>query len=234
MSSPQKKQARAMSRVAQYDPTIHKRRSTQRKQLTDREIKFVEIWLSAAGQLSLREAAIEAGYPPASAHARASELTNPVMKPHVVAYIQKRQRELGEKYGTTFERHMKDLLMIRDKAIEAGAWAAAVQAEYRRGQALGNIYVDRKEIRHGTIDSMSKEEVQRKLEELRRLYSPRREVIDVEDTSLEDSIEAEKEADHTTGEEFDEAGDSVLSEDESWDEEDEDNEGRVVGKPGNP
>ena len=100
--------------------------------------------------------------------------------------------------------------------------AAAVQAEYRRGQALGNIYVDRKEIRHGTIDSMSKEEVQKKLEELRRLYSPRKEVIDVEDTSLDDAIEMEREADHTTGEEFDEAGDSVLSEDEGGDEEDED------------
>jgi len=149
-------------------------------------------------------------------------MRNPVRKPHVVAYIQKRQRELGEKYGTNFERHMKDLLMIRDKAIEAGAWAAAVQAEYRRGQALGNIYVDRKEIRHGTIDSMSKEEVQKKLEELRRLYSPRKEVIDVEDTSLDDAIEMEREADHTTGEEFDETGDSVLSEDEGGDEEDED------------
>ena len=222
-STVRKKQAQALSRVAQYDPAIHKRGPKQRKVLTEREVKFVEIWLSSAGQLSMREAAIEAGYPPSSAHSRATELTNPVRKPHVVAYIQKRQRELGEKYGTNFERHMKDLLMIRDKAIEAGAWAAAVQAEYRRGQALGNIYVDRKEIRHGVIDSMSKEEVQKKLEELRRLYSPRREVIDVEDTSLDDAIEMEREADHTTGEEFDEAGDSVLSEDEGGNEKDEDN-----------
>jgi phage terminase small subunit len=228
-----KKQGRAMARVASLDPNVHKR-DRARKTLTDREVKFVEIWLSSAGQLSMREAAIEAGYPPASAATRATELTNPVMKPHVVAYIQRRQRELGERYGTNFERHMKDLLMIRDKAIEAGAWAAAVQAEYRRGQALGNIYVDRKEIRHGTIDSMSKEEVQRKLEELRRLYSPRREVIDVENTTLDESIEMEKVADHTTGEEFDEAGDSVLSEDEDWDDEDEDNESGVVGKSGNP
>jgi hypothetical protein len=58
------------------------------------------------------------------------------------------------------------------KAIEAGAFAAAVNAEYRRGQALGKIYIERKEIRHGTIDSMSKEEVERKLDELKRLYGP--------------------------------------------------------------
>jgi hypothetical protein len=87
-----------------------------------------------------------------------------------VAAIQERRRELGEKYATTFERHMRDLQVIRDQALQAGAYGAAVQAEYRRGQALGTIYIDRKEIRHGTIDSMSKEEVQRKLDEIKRLY----------------------------------------------------------------
>jgi hypothetical protein len=86
------------------------------------------------------------------------------------------------KYNTTYERHMRDLQTIRDKALEAGAFAAAVQAEYRRGQALGTIYIDRKEIRHGTIDSMSKEEVQRKLDELKQLYGgpPPKALIDAE------------------------------------------------------
>jgi Ran GTPase-activating protein (RanGAP) involved in mRNA processing and transport len=87
-----------------------------------------------------------------------------------VAAIQERRRELGEKYATTYERHMRDLQIIRDQALAAGAYGAAVQAEYRRGQALGTIYIDRKEIRHGTIDSMSKEEVMRKLEEIKKLY----------------------------------------------------------------
>ena len=65
---------------------------------------------------------------------------------------------------------MKDLKMIRDKAWESGAYSAAVMAEYRRGQALGNIYIDRKEIRTGTIDSMSKEEVEQKLKELKKSF----------------------------------------------------------------
>lgn len=65
---------------------------------------------------------------------------------------------------------MRDLQLIRDQALQAGAYGAAVQAEYRRGQALGTIYIDRKEIRHGTIDSMSKDEVMRKLQEIKRLY----------------------------------------------------------------
>ena len=89
---------------------------------------------------------------------------------------------------------MRDLQLIRDKALEAGAYAAAVQAEYRRGQALGTIYVDRKEIRHGTIDSMSKEEVQRKLDEIRRLYGgpPPTALIDAQSGEVIDSIERER------------------------------------------
>jgi hypothetical protein len=86
---------------------------------------------------------------------------------------------------------MKDLQLIRDKALEAGAFAAAVQAEYRRGQALGTIYVERKEIRHGTIDSMSKEEVQRKLDELKKLYGgpPPTAIIDLEPSDVRESAE---------------------------------------------
>ena len=77
--------------------------------------------------------------------------------------------------------------------MENGAWAAAVQAEYRRGQALGTIYVERKEIRHGTIDSMSKEEVQRKLDELKQLYGPPpTALIDAESGKVLDSVDREK------------------------------------------
>lgn len=189
----------------------------------------MEIFTSAAGTLTLTEAALQAGYKPSVAAVRGSDLTNPDKFPHVVAAIQRRQAELNFKYGTTFERHMKDLQYIRDKAIEAGAWSAAVQAEYRRGQALGTIYIDRKEIRHGTIDSMSKEEVQRKLEALRKLYQGSPDIVDVQITQ---SIEQEKKVDHSE-EFFNEAGESVLSEGEEGDDENEDNEGRVVGEPRN-
>ena len=45
-------------------------------------------------------------------------------------------------------------------------------AEYRRGQAQGNIYINKSEIRHGTIDSMSKEEVLKALNEIRGQLNP--------------------------------------------------------------
>jgi phage terminase small subunit len=140
------------------------------KILTPQEWKFVEEFAAGDGHVTLKEAALRAGYSENWAKNRARELTDPEDNPHIVAAIQARRKELGEKYGTTFERHMRDLQVIRDQALQAGAYGAAVQAEYRRGQALGSIYIDRKEIRHGTIDSMSKEEVQRKLEEIKRVY----------------------------------------------------------------
>lgn len=142
----------------------------QRKVLNEKEWKFVQEYVSGDGRVTLKEAAIRAGYKETSASVMAWKLTNPKEYPHVVAAIQAYRAELASKYNTSYERHMKDLQIIRDKALEAGAFSAAVAAEYRRGQALGTIYVERKEIRHGTIDSMSKEEVQHQLDEIKRLY----------------------------------------------------------------
>lgn len=162
------------------------------KVLTPQEWKFVEEFVAGDGHVTLKEAALRAGYSEIWAKNRARELTDPEVCPHIVAAIQERRRELGEKYATTFERHMRDLQIIRDQALQAGAYGAAVQAEYRRGQALGTIYIDRKEIRHGTIDSMSKEEVQRKLEEIKRLYGGAAgPVIDVTPKQIEEEPEEE-------------------------------------------
>lgn len=158
------------------------------KVLTPQEWKFVEEFCAGDGHVTLKEAAIRAGYGETWAKNRARELTDPEKCPHIVAAIQERRRELGEQYGTTFERHMRDLQLIRDQALQAGAYGAAVQAEYRRGQALGTIYIDRKEIRHGTIDSMSKEEVMRKLQEIKRLYGGGP-ITDITPNQLEDDPE---------------------------------------------
>jgi phage terminase small subunit len=167
---------------------------SKQKVLNDKEWKFVQEYVAGDGRVTLKEAAIRAGYSAASASVMAWKLTNPKEYPHVVAAIQAYRAELASKYNTSYERHMRDLQDIRDKALNAGAFAAAVQAEYRRGQALGTIYVERKEIRHGTIDSMSKEEVQRKLEELKRLYGgpPPTALIDADTGTVLDSTDREK------------------------------------------
>ena len=142
----------------------------QKKVMSPQQWKFVQELCSGDGGVTLKEAAIRAGYSPETARETARRLTDPQKMPHVVAAIQEYRVELAEKYGTNFERHMRDLQKIRDAAMEAGNFGAAVTAEYRRGQALGTIYIERKEIRVGLIDSMSKEEVMRKLKEIQQVY----------------------------------------------------------------
>ena len=163
--------------VAQSTPVVAKRgpgrpKTTKNQPLTRKQELFVKELVSKDGQITMREAAINAGYPVSSAHTRAYELTHPHIGPHVVAAIQAYRAELDEKYGVTYQRHLRDLQLIRDMALQNGAYSAAVQAEYRRGQAQGDIYVNKSEIRHGSIDSMSKEEVLKALQEIKQSYAP--------------------------------------------------------------
>jgi phage terminase small subunit len=203
LSKEQRAERRKAARSLQKPPTLLKTSVAMRlsepvpkpkggrfKALSEREWRFVHELVSGEGQVTMKEAAIRAGYAESSAGAMARGLTTPETHPHVVAAIQEFRRELAEKYGTTFERHMRDMQVIRDKALEAGNYGAAVAAEYRRGQALGTIYIDRKEIRHGTIDSMSKEEVMRKLTEIKKLYggSPGG-VLDIEVNQIEEEVD---------------------------------------------
>ena len=176
------------------DPVTEKERLERltKRKLTRKQELFVRELVSNDGQITMREAAINAGYPANSAHVRASEMTNPNVCPHVVAAIRKYRDELDAKYAVNYQRHLKDLQRIRDLALQNGAYSAAVQAEYRRGQAHGDIYVNKSEIRHGSIDSMSKEEVMRALEEIRSNYesnvidiTPNGETFDPEDSGQE-------------------------------------------------
>ena len=54
---------------------------------------------------------------------------------------------------------------MREKSLQEKSYSAAVNAERLRGQAAG-LYIDRKEIRTGSIDSMSREDVLKQLKEL--------------------------------------------------------------------
>ena len=147
-------------------------KSTKNQPLTRKQELFVKELVSKDGQITMREAAINAGYPASSAHTRAYELTNHHIRPHVVYAIKAYRQELDEKFGVTYQRHLRDLQSIRDLALTNGAYSAAVQAEYRRGMAQGDIYVSKSEIRTGTIDSMNKDEVMKALQEIKESYAP--------------------------------------------------------------
>ncbi len=133
--------------------------------LTGKQLRFVNEYVLADGMKTQSECARLAGYGEKSAAKVASQL---LRTPHVMIAVQKAIKERDEKYGIRFERHLRDLQKIRDQALDPENLnlSAAVQAEYRRGQ-VGGLYINRSEIRHGSIDSMSKDEGLKALHELR-------------------------------------------------------------------
>jgi hypothetical protein len=73
--------------------------------------------------------------------------------------------EVKKKYELNYDRAVKDLYDIRDKALEAGSFNAAISAQNSLLR-VGGLIVDRKEVMFGKIDQMSREEVENRLEQL--------------------------------------------------------------------
>ena len=133
--------------------------------LTSRQKIFVQIFAENEGRLTPTECARQAGYKEDRANTTASELLNPKKYPKVVNALIRRRAEIDKTHEVKLQKHVQELARLREKALNEKSYSAAVNAERLRGQASG-LYIDLKEIRTGTIDSMSREEVLKSLKEL--------------------------------------------------------------------
>jgi len=133
--------------------------------LTDKQRIFVEIYVKEEGRLTPTECARQAGYKPERAPTTASELLNIKKYPRVVDAVRKKRSELHETHKVEMNKHLVELARLRDKALGDKSHSAAINAERLRGQAAG-LYVERKEIRTGSIDDMSRDEVIKRLKEI--------------------------------------------------------------------
>ena len=133
--------------------------------LTDKQRVFVKIYSENEGRLTPTECARQAGYNEQHANVRSSELLNGKRYPKVVEAILKRRTEIEKTHEVKLNKHVQELARLREKSLSEKSFSAAVNAERLRGQAAG-LYIDRKEIRTGSIDSMSREEVLKKLKEI--------------------------------------------------------------------
>ena len=140
------------------------------KSITPKQRKFILLFVHSEGLKTATQCAIDAGYAPGSARVRASELQHPEKSPLTAKAIEMERRAVLDRYKCSQDRSLATLARIRDAASSAGNYNAAVAAETRRGQIAG-LYVDKKEILTGTIDSMSREEVEKKLQDLKEQYS---------------------------------------------------------------
>ena len=121
--------------------------------LTDRQRIFVEIYVKEGGRLTPTECARQAGYKAERAATTASELLNPKKYPKVVQMVNKKRNELHETHKVEMNKHVTELARLREKALQDKSHSAAINAERLRGQAAG-LYVERKEIRTGSIDDI--------------------------------------------------------------------------------
>ena len=162
-----------------------------RKELTDKQRKFALELVTSEGRKTATECAVEAGYEKDSAHVRASELQNPKKYPLVVQYIGELRAEFQKKYEITYENHIAELGKIRNKALDDGAWTAAVNAEVNRGKAAG-LYIEQKIIRTGKLDDLSEEDLDRRISEVLDQYSPILEDVKSEELKAEVKSRQEK------------------------------------------
>ena len=164
-------------------------------------------------RLSLVECAHKAGYK--DARQSANKLMNKALIRKEYNYL---MNEAKKKYELNYDRAVQDLYDIRDKALEAGSFNAAISAQNSLLK-VGGLVVDRKEVMFGKVDQMSREEVEKRLEQLMGnialgnttdgLLDPKTLVNDEAD-----SLEALEQED-LKQERIDEATD--LEEEESWD-----------------
>ncbi len=133
--------------------------------LTDKQRIFVKIYTENEGRLTPTECARQAGYAEDRANTTASELLNGKRFPKVVEAVIARRAEIQKTHEVKLDKHVQELARLREKSLAEKSYSAAVNAERLRGQAAG-LYIDRKEIRTGSIDSMSRDEVLAKLKEI--------------------------------------------------------------------
>ena len=151
------------------------------KRLTEMQKRFSEfvVFGGPNGPMTQGEAAIAAGYSPKRARSEGSELLNPRLSPLVVQYVGKLKEERLEKFKVTYDGHLAELARIKDAALKRGSFSSAVNAETNRGKAAG-LYIDRKIIKHGKLEDMTEEELERKMKQILDDYAPILNVTPVE------------------------------------------------------
>ena len=194
-----------------------KRGLSRPKQLSPKQEKFAQLFVYH--DLTKKECALRAGYKNPSVVA--STLLHGVQFNHVQNRISELTESKQLKYGITFDNVSRDLQMIRDAALEDGAYGPAVQAEMGRAKLAG-LMIDKKEIKTGTIDQMDRGEVEARLRNLIEKHElVRTETIEIQAEEIEE-IEEDGEVEEAEYEDI---------EDEGWeDEEDGEGEDEEVDK----
>jgi phage terminase small subunit len=140
------------------------------RKLTNRQKEFARHYVD--GINSNAECARKAGYSASDGVAKiqAYKLLDTQLFPHVAEFIEELREDRERKYGVTLMGQLKRLRDLSVGAEEKGHFSAAINAEKTRS-ALGGLTVDRRETNHfHAIENMNREEIEGRLEELRKSH----------------------------------------------------------------
>ena len=84
---------------------------------------------------------------------------------HVYREYERLMAEAKKKFELTHDNAVEDLYKLRDDAWSAGNFTAAINAQNLLLK-VGGLIVDRREVLHGKVDQMSRDEVERRLADL--------------------------------------------------------------------
>ena len=155
-----------------------------RDKLTPKQIKFCLLFVQEGDTKTATQCAIEAGYSENRAKQEASELRK---HPGCMEYIRELRNQDEKKYEVNLHKHLKRLHQLSVGAEEKGNWNADVTAEKSRGQVAG-LYIDRKEIMHGSIDQLNREEVDKLLSDMDKRLSVEGSFEEIDDDKTREQI----------------------------------------------
>ena len=143
---------------------------THNRKLTNRQKEFARHYVD--GTHSNAKCARLAGYSDINGISRiqAHTLLDENRFPHVAEYIKELREEREKQYGVTLLGQLKRFKELSKSAEENGQYSASINAERIRS-ALGGLTIDRRETNHyHAIESMSREEIETRLKELREQH----------------------------------------------------------------
>ena len=133
---------------------------TNEATLSDLEKKFCEGIAAGKGK---REAAIEAGYSPTSAHVQAARN---LKKDKIIQYIDRLRTDVRRLTNESVSKEVERLDLLIKDALKDSQYSAAVNAIRLKSQLLGFL-VEKKEIKTNSLDAMNEEELTQYLTQIR-------------------------------------------------------------------
>ena len=133
---------------------------TNEATLSDLEKKFCEGIAAGKGK---REAAVDAGYSPTSAHVQAARN---LKKDKIIQYIDRLRTDVRRLTNESVSKEVERLDLLIKDALKDSQYSAAVNAIRLKAQLLGFL-VEKKEIKTNTLDSMSEEDLTQYLTQIR-------------------------------------------------------------------